>query len=120
MRGPWLGLVVAAWAAPQCPAGGGCKLELGTWAERLGELVEGIAAAGTLDAARGQAAEVLRWLDLQASFVQESSSPLGPAAASVTDDSWRDPLVSAPKMVSGEREYQQRKKPSKSVRKRQR
>merc|ERR1719197_519744 len=59
------------------------KLELGTYAEVLSEMVGDMKDIQTFETVRTKAAQITRWLDLSSEFLQENSTKLGEAVQKV-------------------------------------
>merc|ERR1712178_166256 len=53
------------------------KLELGTWAERLAEMVDDMKDVQTFETVKTKVSQISRWWDLTSEFLQENSTKLG-------------------------------------------
>lgn len=54
-----------------------CKLEMGTWSERMGEMLDGVAASQSYEAVVDRVTQIKRWWDLTQSFAEANSTRLG-------------------------------------------
>merc|ERR1719281_1298185 len=59
------------------------KLELGTWAERLSEMVEEMKDSQSFETVKTKVAQITRWWDLTADFLEKNSTKLGDAVQKV-------------------------------------
>jgi len=59
------------------------KLELGTWAERLAEMIGEFKGAQSFVSVNKKATEILKWWDLTAAFLEQNSSPLPASVARI-------------------------------------
>merc|ERR1719478_1187641 len=59
------------------------KLELGTWAERLSEMVEEMSESQSFETVKKKVAQITRWWDLTAEFLEKNSTSLGAAVQEV-------------------------------------
>merc|ERR1719420_111124 len=59
------------------------KLELGTWAERLSEMVDETKDSQSFETVKAKVAQITRWWDLTAEFVEKNSTKLGDAVQKV-------------------------------------
>jgi len=60
-----------------------CKLELGTWSERLEEMLEGVQASQSYESVGKRVMEIKRWWDLTNSFLEKNSTNLGDAVLKI-------------------------------------
>jgi len=60
-----------------------CKLELGTWAERMEEMLDGVQASQSYMSVGKRVAEIKRWWDLTNNFLEQNSTKLGEAVLKV-------------------------------------
>merc|ERR1719428_774317 len=54
-----------------------CKLELGTWSERMTEMLEGVQASQSYESVGKRVEEIKHWWGLTEVFLQQNSTPLG-------------------------------------------
>jgi len=59
------------------------KLELGTWAERLSEMVDDMKDIQTFETVKAKVAQISRWWDLTGEFLEKNSTKLGDAVQKV-------------------------------------
>merc|ERR1719271_98923 len=59
------------------------KLELGTWAERLSEMVSETSESQSFETVKAKASQISRWWDLTAEFLEKNSTDLGAAVQQV-------------------------------------
>merc|ERR1712023_510346 len=59
------------------------KLELGTWAERLSEMVGEMKESQSFETVKAKVSQITRWWDLTADFLEKNSTKLGPAVQDV-------------------------------------
>merc|ERR1712078_812688 len=59
------------------------KLELGTWAERFSEMVEDMNACHSFVTVKAKVAQITRWGDLTAEFLEKNSTKLGDAVQKI-------------------------------------
>jgi predicted O-methyltransferase YrrM len=59
------------------------KLELGTWAERLSEMVGEMKHSQSFETVKAKVSQITRWWDLTAEFLEKNSTKLGPAVQEV-------------------------------------
>merc|ERR1719486_351380 len=59
------------------------KLELGTWAERLSEMVSEMGESQSFETVKAKVGQINRWWDLTAEFLEENSTTLGDAVQQV-------------------------------------
>jgi len=59
------------------------KLELGTWAERMEEMLAGVKASQSYESVVNRVAEIERWWDLTHKFLEQNSTQLGEAVLKV-------------------------------------
>jgi predicted O-methyltransferase YrrM len=59
------------------------KLELGTWAERLSEMVEEMKDSQSFETVKAKVDRISRWWDLTAEFLEKNSTKLGDAVQKV-------------------------------------
>ena len=59
------------------------KLELGTWAERLSEMVEETKDCHSFETVKAKVAQITRWWDLTAEYLEKNSTKLGDAVQKV-------------------------------------
>jgi predicted O-methyltransferase YrrM len=62
------------------------KLELGTWAERLGEMCVEIEQSQTFENVREKVQGIARWWDMCGDYMKDHSSPLGDVALKILDE----------------------------------
>merc|ERR1712137_1468989 len=60
-----------------------CKLELGTWSERMTEMLEGVQASQSYESVGKRVEEIKHWWDLTESFLQQNSNRLGEAVLKI-------------------------------------
>merc|ERR1712039_638545 len=60
-----------------------CKLELGTWSERMEEMLDGVKASQSYESVGKRVDEIKRWWDLTEKFLQQNSTPLGEAVVKI-------------------------------------
>jgi predicted O-methyltransferase YrrM len=60
-----------------------CKLELGTWSERMEEMLDGVQASQSYESVNSRVGNIKRWWDLTQSFLEQNSSQLGEAVLKV-------------------------------------
>lgn len=60
-----------------------CKLELGTWSERMDEMLDGVKASQSYESVGKRVDEIKRWWDLTEKFLQQNSTPLGEAVVKI-------------------------------------
>jgi len=66
--------------------GTGCacsKLELGTWSERMEEMLDGVQASQSYESVGKRVAEIKRWWELTQTFLEQNSTQLGEAVLKV-------------------------------------
>jgi len=56
---------------------GCCKLETGTWSERMDEMLDAVQASQSYESVGRRVAEIKRWWDLTQTFLEKNSTPLG-------------------------------------------
>merc|ERR1719388_621678 len=59
------------------------KLELGTWAERLSEMVEETKDCHSSETVKAKVAQITRWWDLTAEYLEKNSTKLGDAVQKI-------------------------------------
>jgi 3-dehydroquinate synthase len=59
------------------------KLELGTWAERLSEMVEEMKDSQSFETVKSKVGQITKWWDLTADFLEKNSTKLGDAVQQV-------------------------------------
>jgi hypothetical protein len=59
------------------------KLELGTWAERLSEMVNEMGESQSFETVKAKVGQITRWWDLTAEFLEKNSTNLGTAVQQV-------------------------------------
>merc|ERR1712134_248243 len=59
------------------------KLELGTWAERLSEMVDEMKDSQSFETVKAKVAQITRWWDLTAEFLEKNSTKLGDAVQKI-------------------------------------
>merc|ERR1719217_957196 len=59
------------------------KLELGIWAERLSEMLEETKDSQSFETVKAKVAQITRWWDLTADFLEKNSTKLGDAVQQV-------------------------------------
>jgi len=59
------------------------KLELGTWAERLTEMVDEMKDSQSFETVKAKVSQITRWWDLTAEFLEKNSTKLGAAVQEV-------------------------------------
>merc|ERR1712224_82747 len=59
------------------------KLELGTWAERLSEMVSETAGSQSFETFKSKVRQITSWWDLTAEFLEKNSTKLGAAVQKV-------------------------------------
>merc|ERR1711937_797530 len=59
------------------------KLEFGTWAERLSEMVGEMKDSQSFETVKAKVSQITRWWDLTAEFLEKNSTKLGPAVQEV-------------------------------------
>jgi len=59
------------------------KLELGTWAERLEEMVTDLNEVQSFESVKAKVSQITRWWDLTAEFLEKNSTKLGDAVQQV-------------------------------------
>merc|ERR1712078_839910 len=59
------------------------KLELGTWAERLSEMVDETKDSQSFETVKAKVSQITRWWDLTADFLEKNSTKLGAAVQKV-------------------------------------
>jgi len=59
------------------------KLELGTWAERLSEMIDEMKDSQSFETVKSKVNQITRWWDLTAEFLEKNSTKLGPAVQQV-------------------------------------
>merc|ERR1719408_1050155 len=59
------------------------KLELGTWAERLSEMVDEMKDSQSFETVKAKVAQIMRWWDLTGDFLEKNSTKLGDAVQKV-------------------------------------
>merc|ERR1711937_885085 len=59
------------------------KLELGTWAERLAEMVDEMKDSQSFETVKAKVSQITRWWDLTADFLEKNSTKLGAAVQEV-------------------------------------
>merc|ERR1711937_1009023 len=59
------------------------KLELGTWAERFSEMVEDMNACHSFETVKAKVAQITRWWDLTAEYLEKNSTKLGDAVQKI-------------------------------------
>ena len=59
------------------------KLELGTWAERLSEMVDETKDSQSFETVKAKVAQITRWWDLTAEYLENNSTKLGDAVQKV-------------------------------------
>merc|ERR1719247_3234787 len=59
------------------------KLELGTWAERLSEMVEETKDCHSFETVKAKVAQITRWWDLTAEYLEKNSTKLGDAVQKI-------------------------------------
>jgi predicted O-methyltransferase YrrM len=59
------------------------KLELGTWAERLSEMVAEMGESQSFETVKGKVGQITRWWDLTAEYLEKNSTSLGDAVQKV-------------------------------------
>merc|ERR1712216_769223 len=59
------------------------KLELGTWAERLSEMVEETKDCHSFETVKAKVAQITRWGDLTAEYLEKNSTKLGDAVQKI-------------------------------------
>jgi predicted O-methyltransferase YrrM len=59
------------------------KLELGTWAERLSEMVDETKDSQSFETVKAKVAQITRWWDLTAEYLEKNSTKLGDAVQKV-------------------------------------
>jgi predicted O-methyltransferase YrrM len=59
------------------------KLELGTWAERLSEMVDEMKDSQSFETVKAKVGQITRWWDLTAAFLEKNSTTLGAAVQKV-------------------------------------
>merc|ERR1712118_271485 len=59
------------------------KLELGTWAERLSEMVEETKDCHSFESVKAKVAQITRWWDLTAEYLEKNSTKLGDAVQKI-------------------------------------
>lgn len=62
-----------------------CKLELGTWAERMEEMLDGVQASQSYESVGKRVTEIKRWWDLTESFLKQNSTQLGEAVLKILE-----------------------------------
>merc|ERR1739848_363786 len=60
-----------------------CKLELGTWSERMTEMLGGVQASQSYESMGKRVEGIKRWWDLTEQFLRENSSKLGESALEI-------------------------------------
>jgi predicted O-methyltransferase YrrM len=66
------------------------KLELGTWAERLGEMCIEIEKSQTFENVREKVQGIARWWDMCGEYMQNHSSPLGETALKILEEQQKE------------------------------
>merc|ERR1711937_501052 len=66
------------------------KLELGTWAERLGEMCIDIEQSQTFESVREKVQGIARWWDMCGDYMQSHSSPLGETALKILEEQQKE------------------------------
>jgi predicted O-methyltransferase YrrM len=61
------------------------KLELGTWSERMEEMLDGVMASQSYGSVVRRLTEIRRWWDLTGSFLEQNSTQLGEAVLQVLE-----------------------------------
>lgn len=69
--------------AQQCTHCACSKLELGTWSERLVELMQEIGSSQSFCTVQEKVDGIVRWWDLSAEYMQRQSTPLGKAVQKI-------------------------------------
>merc|ERR1719316_1443871 len=59
------------------------KLDLGTWAERLSEMVDEMKDSQSFETVKTKVAQITRWWDLTAGYLEKNSTKLGDAVQKV-------------------------------------
>merc|ERR1719484_45159 len=59
------------------------KLELGTWAERMTEMVQEMKASQSFETVKSKVSQITRWWDLTAEFLEKNSTKPGDAVQKV-------------------------------------
>ena len=59
------------------------KLELGTWAERLSEMVDEMKDSQSFETVKAKVGQITRWWDLTAEYLEKNSTKLGDAVQKV-------------------------------------
>jgi len=54
-----------------------CMLEMGTWSDRMGEMLDNVAASQSYEAVVSRVAQIKRWWDVTQSFAEANSTRLG-------------------------------------------
>jgi 3-dehydroquinate synthase len=60
-----------------------CKLELGTWSERMEEMLDGVQASQSYESVVKRVQDIQRWWDLTQNFLEQNSTQLGEAVLRV-------------------------------------
>jgi predicted O-methyltransferase YrrM len=60
-----------------------CKLELGTWSERMMEMLDGVQASQSYESVGKRVEGIKRWWGLTEAFLQQNSTPLGEAVLKI-------------------------------------
>jgi len=67
-----------------------CKLELGTWSERMMEMLEGVQASQSYESVGKRVEEIKHWWGITEVFLQQNSTPLGEAVLKVIAETQKD------------------------------
>jgi len=62
-----------------------CKLELGTWAERMEEMLDGVQSSQSYESVGKRVTEIKRWWDLTENFLKQNSTQLGEAVLKILE-----------------------------------
>jgi len=60
-----------------------CKLELGTWSERMEEMLDGVQASQSYESVVKRVEDIKRWWDLTHEFLEQNSNQLGQAVLKI-------------------------------------
>jgi len=66
-----------------------CKLELGTWSERMMEMLDGVQASQSYESVGKRIEGIKRWWGLTEAFLQQNSTTLGEAALKIIAETQR-------------------------------
>merc|ERR1712070_828986 len=60
-----------------------CKLESGTWSERMEEMLDGVQASQSYESVNRRVVEIKKWWDLTESFLEQNCNQLGEAVTKI-------------------------------------